>query len=82
MLYASLRGRTPKTHEEAVMLMTMRFGAVVALAAAAGLGCCGTASAFVVPPSAALFCEGARYFGGIFRVLPLARRKSSSALQR
>ena len=60
--------------------MTVGFGSVVALAAAAGLGCCGTASAFVVPPSAALFCEGARYFGGLFRVLPLARRKSSVAL--
>jgi hypothetical protein len=60
----------------------MSFLAVVALAAAAGLGCCGTASAFVVPPSAALFCEGARYFGGLFRVLPLARRKRSAALQR
>jgi hypothetical protein len=57
--------------------MTVGFGSVVALAAAAGLGCCGTASAFVVPPSAALFCEGARYFGGLFRVLPLARRTSS-----
>ena len=45
--------------------MTRRAWAA-AFAAAACLGCCGTASAFVVPPSAALFGAGARCTGGLF----------------